>query len=163
MNREQLKQALIEGKRVTHPSFTPDEYIEGIKGTTKIRTEDGYECTYGEFMTWRDNPAFDTSWEVITTTNVQTVAQRIQKLAQTAGGKDDLLTNQMANEVFPVIKDAINNHKGMGEYKLTWDSPATDYPSQLYVALSYVINPVVYNWLNEHYPQAQFKSIYKSI
>jgi hypothetical protein len=63
MTRQEAIQALKEGKKVTHRHFNPDEYITYRDG--RIRDEaDNRLGSISDFMMFRQNPTFETDWEI---------------------------------------------------------------------------------------------------
>ena len=63
MNREEAKQALIDGERLTHTYFSDDEWVEsGAMG--RYVFEDGCLCSYQEFWAYRKDKSFDEGWSV---------------------------------------------------------------------------------------------------
>jgi hypothetical protein len=63
MTRNEAKQALKEGKKLTHKYFTSDEWIIGLNDGNYM-LEDGVKCTPAEFWKWRTDSAFDNDWEI---------------------------------------------------------------------------------------------------
>ena len=60
MTIEEAKQALREGKKVTHRYFGSDEWVEMINGY--IKSEDG--VTHHEFWSLRTAESWQTDWEI---------------------------------------------------------------------------------------------------
>ena len=62
MTREEAKQAIAEGKKVTHPYLRDDEYVmKATDGSGMIETEDGF-MIITPFIFWSDrrSPALHT-------------------------------------------------------------------------------------------------------
>lgn len=64
MNRKEAKSALAQGKRLTHPYFSPPEWVKGHSEGMYI-FEDGVKCEAEAFWTWRTSQGFNRGWEVI--------------------------------------------------------------------------------------------------
>jgi len=63
MNKEQAKEAMRKGEKLTHPTFTDEEWI--TEKDSKILTEEGYLHNMVEFWSYRQLPAFDEDWSII--------------------------------------------------------------------------------------------------
>jgi len=63
MTKQEAKEAMRKGKKVTHVYFTPEEWVT-LKGHDSILLEDGVNCSESEFWRWRVDPMFDTGWEI---------------------------------------------------------------------------------------------------
>ncbi|EJC1211284.1 hypothetical protein MX350_003787 [Vibrio parahaemolyticus] len=61
LTNEQAKDALEEGKKLSHPYFTKDEWVKGSGGAYVF--EDGCRCSPHEFWSCRD--FFPSLWTVI--------------------------------------------------------------------------------------------------
>ena len=61
MNRTEAINALKEGKRLSHKSFTPEEWIEGSSRHFYVY-ENGCRCTAAEFWRYRHSKGFDHGW-----------------------------------------------------------------------------------------------------
>lgn len=70
MNKAEAIQAMQDGKKVTHVSFTSDEWATMQNG--KILLEDGVRCSPAEFWRWRTAAGFDNGWEEFITENKKT-------------------------------------------------------------------------------------------
>ncbi len=46
-------------------------------------------------------------------------------------------------------------------YRITWDKPAEEYPSPMYVVWFIAMKPIALKWINEHAPMAWFKSLFE--
>ena len=62
MTREEAKQALAEGKKITHMYFSPNEYVyqQGVM----IFTEEGYSIDQEIFWRDRARTSFNHGWEI---------------------------------------------------------------------------------------------------
>ena len=66
MNREQMEQALSEGKRVRHRHFTDDEWMEQHPTVNDCYVfEDGVVCPKEEFWAYRVNIGMEEGWEIV--------------------------------------------------------------------------------------------------
>ena len=63
MNREEAKQALKDGERLTHTYFSDDEWVQS--GIGRYEFEDGCQCSYQEFWSYRNDKGFDEGWSII--------------------------------------------------------------------------------------------------
>lgn len=66
MTKQQAKQEMHAGKRVTHRFFQPDEYVmmDGtLDGETYI-TEDGCRISQEDFWTLRTDESWEKDWEL---------------------------------------------------------------------------------------------------
>lgn len=45
-------------------------------------------------------------------------------------------------------------------YVITWDAPATDYPSVMYALWFASIKPIALKWIDENKPQAWFREMF---
>ena len=63
MTRDEAKQALIEGKHVTHDYYTPEEYLF-LNEKGRLETEDG--CIHGTFLDefWTKYQIWETGWSI---------------------------------------------------------------------------------------------------
>lgn len=66
MNRQEAIDAMVEGKKITHRSFTNDEYLEMDKASAKIFDEDGccWGGLYSEGMEMRKGGVWETNWSI---------------------------------------------------------------------------------------------------
>lgn len=62
MNKNEARQAMHEGKKVTHKFFAPYEWVSIQDGYLIL--EDGVKCSEEEFWKWRTNYWWDTDWEI---------------------------------------------------------------------------------------------------
>lgn len=75
----------------------------------------------------------------------------------------DMLVNSgmseiQAEDVLELAKPTLEK-AGQG-YKLTFDRPASEYPSALYPLLFGVIKPVALKWIDDNKPQAWFREMF---
>ncbi|MEJ8803131.1 hypothetical protein [Pontibacter sp. H249] len=63
LTRQEAKDALLQGKKVRHKYYTPEEWLKLENGT--LKTEDG--CSHGSFLDefWTKYQIFPDGWEVI--------------------------------------------------------------------------------------------------
>jgi len=64
MTKEEINKALLEGKRVKHMWFSPDEWME-YNEFREIVFEDGCKCSRFEFWQHRDDESWLTGWSII--------------------------------------------------------------------------------------------------
>lgn len=66
MTKEEAKQAMSEGKKVTHRYFDKHEWATFKKehGRDCVLTEDGCKSYWDEWWAYRDNSWFDDGWEL---------------------------------------------------------------------------------------------------
>ena len=62
MSREEAKQAMSAGKKITHRYFSPNEWATMENG--EVVLEDGVRCDPDEFWRWRAKPMFDNDWSL---------------------------------------------------------------------------------------------------
>jgi hypothetical protein len=62
MTKENAIKALMEGNKITHRWFSPDEWVS-MEGN-EIVLEDGVRCDEYEFWRWRTDPSWDIGWEI---------------------------------------------------------------------------------------------------
>jgi len=60
MTKQEAILAMREGKKVTHVSFTPDEWVSS--SGTVYKFEDGNECSDKEFWAYRKDDSFYYGW-----------------------------------------------------------------------------------------------------
>ena len=62
MNKNEAQQSLLQGNKLTHPFFTPDEFIEVKDGY--IYTEEGYSAGHFGNRFWQDKTGeyWDKDW-----------------------------------------------------------------------------------------------------
>lgn len=63
LSKEEMLQALEEGKTVAHKYFTPDEWMKFEDGY--IVFEDGNRCELEEFWRWRMEEFWNEDWRII--------------------------------------------------------------------------------------------------
>lgn len=64
MTKEQAKQAMRDGNKVTHRHFSPDEWVTMVGDQLKL--EDGVVCYPDEFWRWRTDKTWDDGWDFFT-------------------------------------------------------------------------------------------------
>ena len=62
LTKEDAKQAMREGKKVTHKYFSPGEWATMENGMVIL--EDGVRCSSQEFWHWRQQSFFDNDWSL---------------------------------------------------------------------------------------------------
>lgn len=63
MTKEEAIILMQQGKRMTHPNFTIDEWVYiGIDGRYVL--EDGVECSGYEFWRWRSDDFWNNEWTI---------------------------------------------------------------------------------------------------
>jgi hypothetical protein len=62
MTKEEAIKAMAEGKKLTHDSFTRDEWI--AESSVGYKFEDGCQCSIFEFWQMRVSPAWDSDWSI---------------------------------------------------------------------------------------------------
>jgi hypothetical protein len=65
MTRAEAKQAILEGKKITHTYFTPEEFIKlASDGSGRYESTDG--CIFDSVVFWafRTSENFNTGWEI---------------------------------------------------------------------------------------------------
>jgi len=62
MTIAEAKQALKEGKKITHDYFSRDEWVQG--DGNEYLFEDGVRCTPDEFWQYRQIPGFNNGWQI---------------------------------------------------------------------------------------------------
>jgi hypothetical protein len=85
---------------------------------------------------------------------METVKEKIIRLITEKGVSDN-----DAKKIFEEAKEIINNK--IPEYKITWDSPADQYPNSLYNLWFIYINRVAIAWIDKTCPQAWFRSMFR--
>jgi hypothetical protein len=63
MSKDEAIEAMINGAKVTHQHFSPDEWIT-MEGNLTIITEEGYSCDSDEFWRYREGAGFDEDWSI---------------------------------------------------------------------------------------------------
>ena len=64
MTKQEAKQAMSEGKKVTHQNFASNEWMT-IDGN-QILLEDGVRCSQYEFWRWRTNESWNDGYSIYT-------------------------------------------------------------------------------------------------
>lgn len=64
MTKQEAKDALLKGEKVTHIYFTKDEYVRMINDEV-YEFEDG--CCISSYIFWqvRENECWETGWEIV--------------------------------------------------------------------------------------------------
>jgi len=62
MNKEKVLEAIKEGKRVSHPNFSKEEWMKQSNIPDYYTFEDGIECPQTEFWHIRDTPSWEYDW-----------------------------------------------------------------------------------------------------
>ena len=62
MNKEEAIKAMQEGKKITHTSFTDEEWMTMKDG--KILTEEGYLHPWVDFWYWRQEPIWEKNYSL---------------------------------------------------------------------------------------------------
>lgn len=66
MTQEEAKQALKQGKKVSHEYFTPEEYIMLCpNGSGQLIDEAGIKLDYKLFWKYRQHDIFQTNWRIV--------------------------------------------------------------------------------------------------
>jgi hypothetical protein len=65
MTREEAKEQMRLGNKVTHEYFSPDEWISEKDG--KVLTEEGYLHNTTMFWNYKTAVSFDNGWELFLT------------------------------------------------------------------------------------------------
>jgi len=63
MTKLEALEAMNKGKKVTHKSFTKEEWITKTYGYNYL-LEDGVVCSFSEFWRWRTEPCWDNDWSI---------------------------------------------------------------------------------------------------
>ena len=63
MNKYEAIKAIKEGKTITHPYFSINEWIKQTGDLFEF--EDGTLCTPSEFWKWRDGKGWEKNWCVM--------------------------------------------------------------------------------------------------
>lgn len=65
MTRDEAKEAIESGKKISHRYFTPEEYVMlSSDGSGRYETEEGYIINPGLFWIDRRSDAFQIDWEI---------------------------------------------------------------------------------------------------
>lgn len=64
MNRQQAKEALANGAKLTHRYFTSEEWVKSM-GDGMYIFEDGIMCNVDGFWMDRKDGSFDSGWHVL--------------------------------------------------------------------------------------------------
>lgn len=66
MTKAEAIEEMLKGNKVTHRSFTSNEWVTAINQSTYL-FEDGVKCSEFEFWRYRGHINFDTDWELFKT------------------------------------------------------------------------------------------------
>ena len=66
----------------------------------------------------------------------------------------DSLINDIMDHCIPKINNLIR------DYWITWERPDNEYDNVVHNMIWSLAKPLVYEWLNEHHPQAWFKPLF---
>ena len=65
MTRNEAKTALEQGEKLTHASFTNEEWVKGEDGGFIYIFEDGVRCSPYDFWRYRGYSSFDNDWKLL--------------------------------------------------------------------------------------------------
>lgn len=82
-----------------------------------------------------------------------TVKEKIIKMLT-----DRLLSDRQAESIMESAMPHVDHL--IKDYKMTWNSPADQYPNLMYGTLWMVIKPIAYKWIDRNLPEAFFKSMF---
>lgn len=63
MTKQEAIQAMMQGTKVTHRYFQPNEWIT-MRGKFTIVTEEGYKVDADEFWSYRKTESWENDWSV---------------------------------------------------------------------------------------------------
>ena len=63
MTKDEAIQAMLKGEKVTHTTFTDEEWIT-MDGPREVKTEDGYTSNTALFWQHRNHPNFSKGWSI---------------------------------------------------------------------------------------------------
>jgi len=120
MNKSIAIQLMQQGVKLTHPSFTKDEWVSMLPGMNMMLTEDGCRTVSGEWWSYRLTPAFEEDWslweQVITIEVDGKVYEKVKKIISPALDRIDRLHVEYAGR--HIIDRASFNDTDLDEYKL---------------------------------------------
>ena len=64
MTKEEAKDLMKAGHKLTHTDFTKDEWVKSNQTGTIYILEDGVECSANEFWRWRTSDRWNDGWEL---------------------------------------------------------------------------------------------------
>jgi hypothetical protein len=82
-----------------------------------------------------------------------TVREKLQSMLVNKG-----MFESQAKEVMDIAEPELN--KLDNDYKITFHSPADEYPSVIYTILFMAIRPIALNWIEENIPMAWYKPMF---
>lgn len=92
---------------------------------------------------------------------METTLERITKMVQNADSGYKLIANDILDDcIMPEVLKHLDKVSKEIRYTLTLDSPSSDYPEGIYVALWVGIRPVVLKELKARIPKAWFLEMY---
>jgi hypothetical protein len=65
MNKLEMMQAVKDGAKVTHPYFSPDEWMAKGSGGGVV-FEDGVKCSWGKYWLYRQGIGMESNWRSVT-------------------------------------------------------------------------------------------------
>lgn len=84
----------------------------------------------------------------------ETVRQKLEKML-IANGMFESQAKEVIEIAIPSLNDLVD------DYKITFDSPSSDYPNRLYNTLYLIIKPIALEWIEENKPMAWFKPMFE--
>lgn len=82
-----------------------------------------------------------------------TVREKLQNMLVNKG-----MFESQANEVMNIAEPELN--KLVNDYKITFDRPADEYPSEIYTILFMALRPIALKWIEENIPMAWYKPMF---
>jgi hypothetical protein len=83
-----------------------------------------------------------------------TTREKLQEILEGMG-----MSNYQSNEVMelaiPQLDEVIES------YSITWNSPSSEYPEEIYNVLILAIRPIALKWIEENKPLAWFKPMFE--
>ncbi len=72
-----------------------------------------------------------------------------------------MLTNRgmFENQAEQVLERALPEIE-IGNYEITWNRPASEYPEPLYAVINVILNKVALEWIDENLPEAWFRPFF---
>jgi hypothetical protein len=64
MKKDLAVKLMAEGEKLTHPSFSKNEWVTMIKGTNMMVTEEGYRNISKDWWSYRKDKAFSADWSI---------------------------------------------------------------------------------------------------
>jgi len=72
---------------------------------------------------------------------------------------DKGMSEIQAKEILKLAKPVIEGRNP--GHVITWNSPAEEYPDEVYWAFWILLKPIALSWIKEHKPEAWFKHIFE--